>query len=782
MKVSVSTKIFIPFIILIIITFLLIIGMGYKVSNNIKNKIFYKTTQYLKTIFLEKYEEKKSVGITNAIAIATNNTIQKALKENNRTLAYNQLKNVSNYYKEFTKFKNIKIHVHDNELHSFLRVWINRYGDYLGGFRKTLVWVKRHKQPLVALEIGRAGLLLRGISPILDKGVFYLGSVEFIQGLNSIAKDFAKEDKYFVAVMKKKYLNIATFLKNADILSDYVISLKKGVYNKSFVKAIANVKFNNNIYFGKEYFAIKIPLKDFRGEIIGYAFVGEKTFKIKEIIENEMSLLKKEIIFLLALYMLLLYIMTFVISKVVLKPLKEMKNGLESFFDFLKNPKKDITLVDIKSDDEFGEMAKFINDGIKFASNLHSELIEYIRIIDENVLISKIGKNGNILEITSAFSKVSDFAKDEIVGKKFYELIINEKDKKYFIEKLKKEEPYKKEIKIKTKNGFFWMLMVFSKKCYSSIEECEFLVLGYDITDKKMVEELSDNLEKKVIERTQHLIEAKKEIENLHKNTKESIEFASLIQKVFIEDEKELNKYFKDAFVIWKPRDIVGGDIYSFEKRNENECLLMVIDCTGHGVPGAFVTMIVKSIEREIMLRFEDEKSFEISPAMILKYFNNTIKQLLKQNDKSTLSNVGFDGGVIYYNKRNQILKFSGANTPLFMLKKEDNEVIEIKGSKYSVGYKTCKFDYNYKEHQINVKEGDRFYISTDGYFDQLGGKKGFCFGKKRFKKLLEQKLSLNEQKNLILESLFEYMKEGEEEQNDDITIIGVEIDKRSNI
>ncbi len=268
---------------------------------------------------------------------------------------------------------------------------------------------------------------------------------------------------------------------------------------------------------------------------------------------------------------------------------------------------------------------------------------------------------------------------------------------------------------------------------------------------------------------------AKTEIEEIHKHTRESIEYASLIQGALIPDNKAFRNYFQDYFAIWHPKDTIGGDIYLFEElRDKNECLLMVIDCTGHGVPGAFVTMLVKAIERQITSKINHNPDEVVSPAKILSIFNKNMKQLLKQEDIDSISNAGFDGGIIYYNKKDKIIKFAGAETPLFYV--EDNELKMIKGNRYSVGYKKCTMDYEYKEHTIEVKEGMQFYLTTDGYLDQNGGEKSFPFGKKAFKKIIEEyhNETMADQQEIFLNKLDEY--QGNEETNDDVTLVGFKI------
>lgn len=289
------------------------------------------------------------------------------------------------------------------------------------------------------------------------------------------------------------------------------------------------------------------------------------------------------------------------------------------------------------------------------------------------------------------------------------------------------------------------------------------------------LESFNVKLETLVKERTKSLEEAKKEIEIIHKHTQESIEFASMLQDALIPHEEELKKCFEDSFVIWKPKDIVGGDIWLFEKIRDGECILMLIDCTGHGVPGAFVTMIVKAIEREIISKYK-ESDLDVSPSYILSYFNKTIKKLLKQEDITSTSNAGFDGGVLYINKKKNIIKYSSAKTPLFIVK---DEIEVIKGDRYSVGYKKNDADFVYKEFTFNIEKNMLLYFTTDGFLDQLGGEKCFPFGKKRFKQLIMEvkDLPFSEQKKLFIKTLEEFMKKCQNnEQNDDITLVGMKL------
>ncbi len=301
-------------------------------------------------------------------------------------------------------------------------------------------------------------------------------------------------------------------------------------------------------------------------------------------------------------------------------------------------------------------------------------------------------------------------------------------------------------------------------------DDCNLFCETADIKDIKFNSNLIDITEAKIAH--EKLLEKQKEIQEIHKHTRDSIKYASLIQSALIPENKIFREYFADFFVIWHPKDIVGGDIYLVEALNENELIIMVIDCTGHGVPGAFVTMLVKAIERQIMANIEEGEV--ISPAKILALFNVQIKKLLRQESIDSISNSGFDGAVLYFNKQKKIIRFAGAETPLFIV--QNNSLSMIKGCRHSIGYRSSDINYEFKEHEIDVSDATQIYLTTDGYLDQNGGEKSFPFGKKRFKQIIEKYYteSFADQQEYLLYELGLYQQD--EDRNDDITVIGLNI------
>jgi len=262
-----------------------------------------------------------------------------------------------------------------------------------------------------------------------------------------------------------------------------------------------------------------------------------------------------------------------------------------------------------------------------------------------------------------------------------------------------------------------------------------------------------------------------KELVQVNKQITDSIEFASIIQQAFVPEEKDLADFFEDEFTLWKPRDIVGGDIYFFDKLySEHKAVLMVIDCTGHGVPGAFVTMLVKALARNFISDINQNKK-RVSPAELLAMFNRALKDLLQQHDKNSLSNAGFDAAILYIDKEESRITYAGANIPLFYMKEGMMNI--VKADRHSIGYKTSDPYFEFHDHELAFDENIQFYISSDGYMDQTGGRKGFPMGKKRMTRLLEEhnEKPMKEQQVILEEALISYQRE--EDRNDDITIVG---------
>ncbi len=255
----------------------------------------------------------------------------------------------------------------------------------------------------------------------------------------------------------------------------------------------------------------------------------------------------------------------------------------------------------------------------------------------------------------------------------------------------------------------------------------------------------------------------------------QSIEYASYIQQSIISDSAILSLFFSDNFIIWEPKDkVVGGDIFFFEQVSATEILIMLSDCTSHGIPGAFITILIKALEKQLINKIKYGRIKASSPADMLSYFNRELKHILKQFDNSSKSNVGFDGGIVYYNREYKVITYSGAQTPLYYL--DGNEMKMTKYDRQSVGYSTSDGNYKFTNITFSAEFVTKIYISTDGYYDQVGGNERMMFGKKRLGRTLEQiqNLEFKTQKINLLDYLIKY--QGNETRRDDITLIGLKI------
>jgi len=274
------------------------------------------------------------------------------------------------------------------------------------------------------------------------------------------------------------------------------------------------------------------------------------------------------------------------------------------------------------------------------------------------------------------------------------------------------------------------------------------------------IRELNINLEQKVEDRTQELAETNRELQD-------SIEYASIIQKSFVKDISLIKSSVTDALVIWQPRDKVGGDLYIHEECDEG-ILMGVVDCTGHSVPGGFMTMLAGSVIKRLANEYFN------NPAKLLSELNFSIKAQLSQDGESSLSDDGLDMGLCFINKQKSMLIYSGAKLDLVYFK--NNEINVIKANKQSIGYKKSNIDYEYTNHKIHVDGLESFYLYSDGITDQVGGSKNFPYGNKKFKQLLSsiQDKTMSEQETVMKETLMTY--QGENIRRDDVTVLGFQL------
>lgn len=301
----------------------------------------------------------------------------------------------------------------------------------------------------------------------------------------------------------------------------------------------------------------------------------------------------------------------------------------------------------------------------------------------------------------------------------------------------------------------------------------EFMVFGtiQDITPlyeaEQKLRKLNEELELRVENRTKELQRINTLLLNKNAEMTDSINYAKLIQKALLAQLEECQRLFPKSFVLWKPRDIVSGDFY-WQYQNNSYSYIAVVDCTGHGVPGAMMSMIGHQMLNQIVIR-----KGVTEPAHILDELNQHVDQALQNHTGQTVRD-GMDIILCRIDSAKKQLCFSGALRPLFYV--SNKGLTEYKGNRNPIGNFLIEHPQKeFTQHTINYSEGDSIYLSTDGYYSQFGGHMGKKMMKKRFKELLESTgtLPIQEQYTKLIDYLDAW--QGTEKQVDDILVIGIQ-------
>ncbi len=257
----------------------------------------------------------------------------------------------------------------------------------------------------------------------------------------------------------------------------------------------------------------------------------------------------------------------------------------------------------------------------------------------------------------------------------------------------------------------------------------------------------------------------KKEIELKNKNLTDSIVYAKRIQDAMLSDVKKLNEYLDDSFILFKPKDIVSGDFYWFGQK-DNKFIIAAIDCTGHGVPGAFMSMLGNSFLNQIVFNLGIT-----SPEIILDKLSSEVQIALKQAE--TNNQDGMDMALCTIDLKTRSLEFAGAKNPLVII--QIGEAERIKGDRLPIGISYGK-ETSFRKHLIDTKKPSYFYMFSDGYADQFGGPENNKFMIKRLENLLLEihEKPMETQREILDTTICEWMKD--EDQIDDILVVGFKL------
>ena len=364
-NLSIGKKVHIPLIIAIVVGLGLVLTTSYFSLKTIEQNIYDDVEHNLKVYVDNQLKSKYNVGLTNAINIAGNEAIKEALRTGNRQIAADALAVLSKTMKDYTDYKNIKVHIHTADVHSFLRQWKpGKHGDDLSGFRHTVNKVKATRQPLVAVEVGRAGMVLRGIAPVMD-GDTYLGSVEFIQGFNSIVKDAKAEmDTSVLFLMDKGLLDVGTDLKEAPKIAMGVLSQQPDITDKVLMQDLSatTVPLSESRFMTGDHFVLQIPIKDFQGDVIGRVVAAKDLAVVERAIDEAKSGMITQVVIMAVLDIAIILALIVILRLAISRPMEEFEAKMLN----IAEGEGDLTQrVNVDSRDEIGVVAGFINKFIE---------------------------------------------------------------------------------------------------------------------------------------------------------------------------------------------------------------------------------------------------------------------------------------------------------------------------------------------------------------------------------------------------------------------------------
>ena len=294
----------------------------------------------------------------------------------------------------------------------------------------------------------------------------------------------------------------------------------------------------------------------------------------------------------------------------------------------------------------------------------------------------------------------------------------------------------------------------------------------------KMREDLRENervLEAKVIERTEQVVRQKEEIETqnqelevLYKHVTDSIKYAKRIQEAILPPDSFVKHVLPNSFVLYKPKDIVSGDFYWVDEKN-GKTMFTAVDCTGHGVPGAFMSIVGYNLLKHVV-----NSNNSTTPAEILDRLNEGVSETLHHGHEDSQAKDGMDLSFCTIDFKTLELQYAGAYNPLYLIR--DGQLIQTKADKFPIGLFLGEEKKKFTNHIVQLQKGDSVYIFSDGYADQFGGPNGKKFMANHFRDLLMQVHNepIDKQKEVLNKTIEEWR--GPLDQVDDILVIGLKI------
>ena len=426
-----------------------------------------------------------------------------------------------------------------------------------------------------------------------------------------------------------------------------------------------------------------------------------------------------------------------------------------------------LTISEAQRINSLHKAVEYGNNAIELAREMKSL---YIESSAANTLVQAYKRLGNYRKAVE-FSELIIATKDSMFQEEKTNAIL-EIETKYETEK-KQQQIELQESQLEAKDAKIKQQKIFRNALAAGFCSVVFIVI---VIVYAYVQKRKTN--KKIVEQNEQILEANEELkvlnEAINKQNHEiidSISYAERIQAAMLPPEAYITELLNENFILYKPRDIVSGDFYWIKQVNQY-VVLVAADCTGHGVPGAFMSMLGISYLTEIVQRREITQANQV-----LNELRKQIKYSLRQHGERDESKDGIDLALCVLDLKNNMMQYSGANNPLYLIRDINGkpELKEFKADRMPLGYYQGK-DRAFTSHDIALEEGDTIYLFSDGFIDQKGGEDNKKYMSKGFKNtLLEiQDQAMHDQKDILDKSLSDWM--GSNSQMDDILVIGVRV------
>nr|WP_294859331.1 SpoIIE family protein phosphatase [uncultured Fluviicola sp.] len=392
-------------------------------------------------------------------------------------------------------------------------------------------------------------------------------------------------------------------------------------------------------------------------------------------------------------------------------------------------------------------------DNLEMAEKvIQGNLDSFLTMFDSSPACMSITTEDRIyVRINKRFIEIYGFEATEVIGRNAREVGILDPIEHERVSNIIKEKGRIKNetIKCKSKDG----KDIYAISCIEKMEinGANYLVSSFlDITPLKQQQQL---------------------IEQQHQDILESIRYAKLIQKAIFPTKEQLDAILPESFVLLKPKHIVSGDFYWIEK-HKDKIFIAACDCTGHGVPGAFISIIGYKLLTKCVTDYE-----QTNPAEILNQLNNEFHNANKKINNSDYEiKDGMDIALCVIDKSKMIMEYAGAYNPIYQVK--NGELTKLATDKIPINLFSNNTDQKFTNYQISIESGDSYYLFSDGYADQFGGQNGKKFNYKNFQDLIlsTQNLTMADQRKVFNETIEEWKIKSDEEQTDDILILGFRV------